>query len=53
MSYFSINNIKHLKKHFYDSYLNDYENLDLLNTKQSFIQDGKTFDSFIKSKYIF
>ncbi|AXX84618.1 hypothetical protein [Aliarcobacter skirrowii] len=36
-----------------DSYLNDYENLDLLNTKQSFIQDGKTFDSFIKSKYLY
>ncbi|OCL85558.1 hypothetical protein AAX26_01986 [Aliarcobacter thereius] len=36
-----------------DSYLNDYENLDLLNIKQSFTQDGKTFDSFIKSKYLY
>ncbi|OCL85562.1 hypothetical protein AAX26_01990 [Aliarcobacter thereius] len=53
MSYFCINQIKHLKNNYSDSYLYDYENLDLLNTKQSFIQDGKTFDSFIKSKYLY
>ncbi|OCL96692.1 hypothetical protein AAX29_02024 [Aliarcobacter thereius] len=36
-----------------DSYLNDYKNLDLLNTKQSFFQEGKSFDSFIKSEYLY
>ncbi|OCL96696.1 hypothetical protein AAX29_02028 [Aliarcobacter thereius] len=53
MSYFCINQIKHLKNNYSDSYLYDYENLDLLNTKQSFFQDGKSFDSFIKSKYLY
>ncbi|MDX4028662.1 hypothetical protein [Aliarcobacter skirrowii] len=53
MSYFCINQIKHLKNNYSDSYLNDYENLDLLNTKQSFFQDGKSFNSFIKSEYLY
>ncbi|MDX4036575.1 hypothetical protein, partial [Aliarcobacter skirrowii] len=48
-----INQIKHLKNNYSDSYLYDYENLDLLNTKQSFFQDGKSFDSFIKSEYLY
>ncbi|MDX4070023.1 hypothetical protein [Aliarcobacter skirrowii] len=53
MSYFPINQIKHLKNNYSDSYLYDYENLDLLNTKQSFFQDGKSFNSFIKSEYLY